>query len=142
MTQVEFRQYQEQTFDSYMKRLIRNEGRNAKKELARRAKREVSLFALPYDELSAVIHEDRYLLEKLGVHSKVGTVEVFDRLLGQAIMSLAPKWRDVIVMYYFLDMSDEKIGGIFRLTTGAIRQRRQIALERLKTMLEDMGYER
>lgn len=141
MTQVEFQQYQEQTFDSYMKRLIRNEGRNAKKELARRAEREVSLSALPYDELPTVSHEDRYHLEKLGVHIKGGEVEVFDRLLGQAVMSLAPKWRDVIVMYYFLDMTDEKIGGILQLTTGAIRHRRQTALERLKTVLEDMDYE-
>lgn len=142
MTQVEFRQYQEQTFDSYMKRLIRNEGRNTKKELARRAAREVSLSALPYDDLPAVTHEDRYRLERLGVHSKAGTAEVLDSLLGQAIMSLAPKWRDVIVMYYFLDMSDEKIGGILQFTMEAIRYRRQIALERLKTMLEDMGYEK
>lgn len=142
MTQVEFQQYQEQTFDSYAKRLIRNEGRNARKELARHAEREVSLSALPYDDLSAVTYEDRYRLERLGIHSKVGAVEVLDRLLGQAIMSLAPKWRDVIVMYYFLDMSDEKIGGLLQLTTGAIRHRRQTAIERLKTMLEDMGYER
>lgn len=142
MTQVEFQQYQEQTFDSYMKRLVRNEGRNAKKELARRAEREVSLSALPYNDLPAVTHEDRYLLEKLGVHSKAGAVEVLDRLLGQAIMSLAPKWRDVIVMYYFLDMSDEKIGGLLQLTTGAIRHRRQTAIGRLKIMLEDMDYEK
>lgn len=142
MTQAEFRQYQEQTFDSYAKRLIRNEGRNARKELARRAEREVSLSALPYGELPAVSHEDKYLLEKLGVHSRAREVEVFDRLLGQAIMSLAPKWRDVIVMYYFLDMSDEKIGGVLQFTTGAIRHRRQVALERLKVILEDMGYER
>lgn len=142
MTQVEFQQYQEQTFDSYVKRLIRNEGRNAKKELAHRAEREVSLFSLPYDELAAVSREDKYHLEKASVHSRAGKVEVLDRLLGQAIMSLAPKWRDVIVMYYFLDMSDEKIGGLLQLTTGAIRHRRQTAIERLKTMLEDMGYER
>ena len=142
MTQAEFRQYQEQTFDSYAKRLIRNEGRTARKELARRAEREVSLYALPYGELPAVSHEDNYVLEKLGVHSRAREVEVFDRLLGQAIMSLAPKWRDVIVMYYFLDMSDEKIGGVLQFTTGAIRHRRQVALERLKVILEDMGYER
>lgn len=142
MTQMEFRQYQKQTFDSYAKRLIRNEGRNAKKELARKAEREVTLSMLPYDDLPAVSHEDRYLLEKVGVHSRAGEIEVFDRLLGQAIMSLAPKWRDVIVMYYFLDMSDEKIGSVLQFTTGAIRHRRQVALERLKTMLEDMGYEK
>lgn len=142
MTQAEFWRYQEQTFDSYAKCLIRNEGRNAKKELARRAKREVSLSALPYDSLSTVSHEDKYLLEKLGVYSRAGEVEVFDRLLGQAIMFLAPKWRDVIVMYYFLDMSDEKIGGVLQLTTGAVHHRRQVALKRLKTKLEGMGYER
>lgn len=142
MTQEEFRQYQEQTFDSYAKRLVRNEGRNAKKELARRAEREVSISVLPYSGLPAICHEDKYLLEKLGVHSRAGEVQVFDRLLGQAIMSLAPKWRDVIVMYYFLDMSDEKIGSVLQFTTGAIRHRRQVALERLKTMLEDTEYER
>lgn len=140
MTQVKFQQYQEQTFDSYAKRLIRNEGRNARKELARQAEREVSLSALPCDDLPAVAHRDKYFLEKVGVHSKAGEVVVFDRLLGQAVMSLAPKWRDVIVMYYFLDMSDEKIGGVLQLTAGAIRHRRQVALERLKTMLEDMEY--
>lgn len=142
MTREEFQRYQEQTFDSYVKRLIKNESIDARRELARQADREVSLSSLPYDDLPAVSHEDRYRLERLGVHSKAGTIEVFDRLLGQAIMSLAPKWRDVIVMYYFLDMSDEKIGGVLQLTTGAIRHRRVVALERLKAMLEDMGYER
>lgn len=142
MTRVEFQRYQEQTFDSYAKRLIKNESIDARRELARQADREVSLSSLSYDDLLAVSQEDKYLFEKLGVHSRAGKVEVFDRLLGQAIMSLLPKWRDVIVMYYFLDMSDEKIGGVLQLTAGAIRHRRQVALERLKTMLEDMGYER
>lgn len=142
MTMAEFQLYQEQTFDSYAKHLIRNESIDARRELAHRAEHEVSLSALPYDDLPAAAHEDKYCLEKLGVHSGAGEVEVLDHLLGQAIMSLAPKWRDVIVMYYFLDMTDEKIGGLLRLTAGAIRRRRQTALERLKTMLEDMGYER
>lgn len=142
MTREEFQRYQEQTFDAYAKRLIRNESIDARRELARRTEREVSLSALPYDDLPAVAHEDKYCLERLGIHSRAGEVEVLDHLLGQAIMSLAPKWRDVIVMYYFLDMSDEKIGGLLQLTAGAIRHRRQTALERLRTMLEDMGYER
>lgn len=142
VTMAEFQLYQEQTFDSYAKRLIRNESIDARRELARRTEREVSLSALPYDDLPAAAHEDKYFLETLDIHSRAGEVEVLDHLLGQAIMSLAPKWRDVIVMYYFMDMTDEKIGGILQLTTGAIRRRRQTALERLKTMLEDMGYER
>ncbi len=138
MTRLEFQLYQEQTFDSYVKLLIRNEARNARKELARRAKREVSLSSLPYGDLPAVSNEGQ---EKFGVHINGGEVEVSDCLLGQAIMSLVPKWRDVIVMYYFLGMSDKKIGGAIHLTTGAVRYRRKMALERLKTMLEAIGYD-
>lgn len=78
----------------------------------------------------------------MNVHIEIGGAEIFDCLLGQAILSLPPKWRNVIVMYYFLDMSDEKIGGVLQLTTEAIHHRRQVALERLNTILEDMGYER
>ena len=142
MTQMEFQRYQEETFDSYVKRLVRNESRNAKQELARQAEREVSLSSLPDNGLLSAAHEDRYLLEKADVHIHAGEVKVFDWLLGQALMSLAPKWRDVIVMYYFWDMTDEKIGSALHLTAGAIRHRRQAAIEHLKTMLEDIGYER
>lgn len=138
MTQEEFQHYQEQTFDSYVKRLIRNESRNAKRQLQRQAEREVSLSSLPYGDLPAVSNEGQ---EKFGVHIKSGEIEIADCLLGQAIMSLAPRWRDVIVMYYFLDMNDEKIGRVIHLTTGAVRYRRKMALERLKKMLEAIGYD-
>ena len=37
-------------------------------------------------------------------------------------------------------MEDTEIGAILKLTTGAIRHRREVALGRLKAMLEGMGY--
>ncbi len=64
MTTQEFVTYQEQTFDSYAKRLIHNEGADAKKELTRRAKRETQLSTLSSAELSALAGEDGYSLEK------------------------------------------------------------------------------
>lgn len=142
MIEANFQRYQEETFDSYVKCLIRNESRNAKQELARQSEREVSLSSLLCGNLANISHEDRYSLEKFGVHIRGGKVDVFDHLLGQAIMSLVPKWRDIIVMYYFLDMGDTEIGAILKLTTGAIRHRRKVALDRLKKLLEDMGYEK
>ena len=138
MTKADFYRYQEQTFDAYVKRLIRNESIDARRELARRAEREVSLTTLPFD----VGREDSYHLEELDVHMPDGAVTVFDHILGMAIRGLAPKWRDVIVMHYFWGLSDEKIGGILHLTAGAIRHRRKKALDRLKKTLEAMGYER
>lgn len=142
MTKEEFQRYQEQTFDSFAKRLIRNESIDAHRELARQGEREISLSSLPCNALPSLSHEDKYLLEKSSVHIKGVEVTVFDRLLGQAMMSLAPKWREVIVMYYFGGMTDEKISAVLQLTAGAIRHRRHAALERLKAILEDMDYER
>lgn len=105
---------------------MRNESRNAKKELVRRTEREISIAFLPYDDLATVTYAEKYSLEELGVHMTGGRVTVYDRLLGQSIMSLAPKWRDIIAMYYFLDMSDEEIGAVFRITDGAVRHCRRL----------------
>jgi len=77
MTAQEFATYQEQTFDSYAKRLIRNEGADAKKELARRAKREAQLSALSPVELSALAGEDRYNLEKVTLFVRENEVNIF-----------------------------------------------------------------
>ncbi len=141
MTTQEFTTYQEQTFDSYAKRLIRNEGADAKKELARRAKREAQLSALSPVELSALVGEDRYSLEKVTLFVRENEVDVFDTVLGQALSFLPPKWRDVLVLYYFLDESDAQIAGRLNMTPSGISHRRKVALSRLKDTLEAMGYE-
>ncbi len=141
MTTQEFTTYQEQTFDSYAKRLIRNEGADAKKELVRRAKREAQLSALSPVELSALVGEDRYSLEKVTLFVRENEVDVFDTVLGQALSFLPPKWRDVLVLYYFLDESDTQIAGRLGMTPAGAGHRRKVALARLKDVLEALGYE-
>jgi len=91
MTTQEFATYQKQTFDSYAKRLIRNEGADAKKELARRAKREAQLSALSPVELSALAGEDEYRPERVTLFVHENEVDVFDTVLGQALSFLPPK---------------------------------------------------
>lgn len=141
MTAQEFATYQEQTFDSYAKRLIRNEGADAKKELARRAKREARLSALSPVELSALAGEDRYSLEKVTLFVRENEVNVFNAVLGQALSILPPKWRDVLALYYFLDESDAQIAGQLNMTPAGVSHRRKVALARLKDALEALGYE-
>lgn len=141
MTAQEFATYQEQTFDSYAKRLIRNEGADAKKELARRARREAQLSALSQVELSALAGEDRYSLEKVTLFVRENEVNVFNAVLGQALSFLPPKWRDVLVLHYFLDESDAQIAERLNMTPAGVSHRRKVALARLKDALEVLGYE-
>ena len=69
-------------------------------------------------------------------------VDVFDGVLGQALSFLPPKWRDVLVCYYFLDESDNQIGTRLNMTPAGVRHRRKVALARLKNALEALGYEK
>lgn len=139
MTTQEFTTYQEQTFDSYAKRLIRNEGADAKKELARRANRESQLSALSPADLAALTTEDTYRPEKVTLFVRDSEVAVFDTALGQALSFLPPKWRDVLLWHYFLDESDEQISVRLNMTPAGVRHRRKVALARLKGALEAIG---
>lgn len=60
MDEQEFILYQEQSFDSFCKTLIRNEGKDARKVIARREKDEISFSYLPDMIMSQFGREDSY----------------------------------------------------------------------------------
>jgi len=99
MTAQEFITYQEQTFDSYAMKLIHNEGADAKKELSRRAKREVPLSALSGEQLVNLCTEDKYTREKRTLYVRDQEVSFFDTELAQALSQLPPKWREILLFY-------------------------------------------
>ncbi len=142
MTLDQFYTYQEQTFDSYVAIVIRNESKDAKKELSRRAKREISLSQLMKDELAQISAADEYNLESMTFFVDGDTVTIRDMLLGQALASLPPQRREVILLSYFLNKNDPQIAAILNLGKDAVFFRRNSTLQRLKEILEDMGYER
>lgn len=142
MTLEQFHTYQEETFDSFIAKLIRNEGKDARKEIARRAEHEISLSQLMEEELAEITSMDTYNLEEMTFTVRDDTVTVNDILLGQAIASLPPMRREVILLSYFMGKNDPQIGALLNLTPNAIRYRRQTTLETLKNILEALGHER
>lgn len=141
MTLEQFYTYQEQTFDSYTATVIRNESKNSKKEIARRAEREISLSQLMKDELAQIAAADDYDLESMTFFVAGDTVKIRNVLLGQAIASLPPQRREVILLSYFLNKNDPQIAALLNLGTDAVFFRRNSSLQRLKKILEDLKYE-
>lgn len=140
MTAQEFATYQEQTFDSYVKRLIRNESADAKRELARRAKREIQLSALSPAEISTLTSRDKYHPEQVTLLVRDHKINILDPDLGQALSFLSPKWRDVLLLHYFLGESDTQISARLNMTPGGVRHRRKVALSKLRCVLEAMEH--
>ena len=142
MTLEQFYTYQEQTFDSYVATIIKNESKDAKKEIARRAKREIALSQLMKEELAQIAVEDHYNLESMTLIVDGDSVTIKDVLLGQAIASLPPQRREVILMSYFLNMNDPQIADLLGIGEDAVFFRRNSTLQRLKKILRGMNYER
>ena len=141
MTLEQFHTYQEQTFDSFLSKLVKNESKNAKKEISRRAEREISMSQLMQGELTRISISDEYSLEKMTFYVSGNEVTVNDILLGQAIAALPPNRRDVILLSYFLNKNDPQIGALLNLTPNAIRYRREKTLQRWKEILEALTHE-
>lgn len=143
MTLSQFYTYKEQAFDSYISKLIKNEGKDAKKEIARRAQHEVAISQLFQSELAQIATSDKYEIDNM-TFSVIGgdTVIISDFLLGKAIAALPPQRREVILQSYFLNKNDVQIASLMHLETDTVNKRRHATLRRLKELLEAIDYER
>jgi len=133
--------YQENLFEAYCKRLIENEGKNDRKKIQRRAKREINLSLLAPADLERMGGKDDYDFGGMTFFVRGLRVTVKDPVLGQALASLTPYRRDVILLSYFMGRSDPQIGAILRRDSSTINYQRNRTLARLKKLLEELDYE-
>lgn len=141
MTVQQFRSYKEQQFDAFCKAVIRNESADAHRALAKRFSREVSVENMVFAELSSLQAVDEYHPDAMSFWVQGRRVMVSDWALGQALRSLPPHRRDVVLLSYFMECSDSQIGKLLNMDTRAVCSRRAAALVRLRSLLEDLSDE-
>ena len=94
------------TFDAFCKKVLRNEARDYLDEIARKHSREISLSGLPVEVMAQLAVYDRYFAEDSAFHILGCTVYVDSSELAQAIAALPKDKQEVILLFYFLEMSD------------------------------------
>ena len=97
------------TFDAFCKKVLRNEARDDLDEIARKRSREISLSELPVEVMEQLAVYDRYFAEDSAFHIPGCTVYVDSPELAQAIAALPKDKQEVILLFYFLEMSDYEI---------------------------------
>lgn len=138
MTLEQFHKYQEQTFDSFTKTTIRNESANAHNEIASRMEKEVSFSCLPHDDLQSFQTVDIYRPYRKTYHVRGNVVHVYDPTLGELLQHISPQRREVILLCYFLGLTDSEIGRLLHIDHKTVNYRRSAALQRLREFLEEM----
>lgn len=136
MTLQNFYSQQEDSFDSFCKTLIRNESINAHKEYSRRAVREISLSSLSPDEWNKLSCCDNTesLSERFTAQGQA--IYVSNAALSDALRFLPPIHREIILLSFFLELSDVEIGRLLQVDARTIGYRRKAALKKLRYALE------
>ena len=97
-------------FGAFCVKVLKNEARCIQREYARRREQEKPLDDLTASELEQTATWDKYFMDEHVFEVQGLPVVVADDLLAEAIAQLPEGKRDVILLSYFLGMSDRRRG--------------------------------
>ena len=128
-------------FGGFCVKVLKNEARYIQREYARRREQEKSLDDLTANELEQTASKDQYfndehVFEVMGI-----PVVVTGNLLADAIAQLPEEKRNVILLSYFLGMSDREISERMNVVRQTISKRRLVTLKELRKYLIKEGFE-
>lgn len=124
-------------FDSYCKRILKNEAIDCFREIQKHRQREIFFSELSEKEWKQLYMEDEYDLDTCSFQVLGYDVEVKDALIAEALNLLSDKKREVVLLAYFLDMSDTEIAKLLNLRQSTIHYHRTSSLKSLKEFLEE-----
>ena len=123
-------------FDTFCKKILKNEVIDYENHLAYRRKHEILFSELSEQEIKQLFMTDDYNLDNYQFQVMGYDIEVKDSLIAEALQSLTEKKRNVILLSYFMDMSDAEIAREMNLVRSTIHEHRKRSLEQMKKIME------
>ena len=127
--------HKQHTFDSFCKKVIRCEASNAYRAIGRRQDLEIPFSQLPEEAMETLATWDVYPWEYTSFPVDGDVILIKDDRLADALTALPQRFRDILLMYWFLKLADREIGERLSLSRRTLNNRRQQAYELLKRMM-------
>ncbi len=128
--------HKQHSFDTFCKTVLRNEVRNDQKARRRKRKRETPISDLTAREQSGLAAPDTYPHKETRFQAAGYSVTVRHEELAGALASLPQDKRDVVLLHYFLGMTDKQIGEKLNIVRRTVSYKRTISLQEMKQLLE------
>ena len=127
----------QEQFDSFCKTILKNHARNYEKQLRRSSRRECFWEDVYKDfklqqYFSVPEYEETYVFRVMNMD-----IRVENFLLGAALEKLDNDRRDIVLLSYFLEMTDQEIAKCLNLIRRTVSYRRGTTLKQLKKILEE-----
>ena len=120
-----------------LKKVVKGIVRNYRKELARRQAKEVSFCELPEIVVEKLIVWDDYESEYTTFDVCGTEIRVLDEELAEALKQLPEQSRNIVLMFFFLDMSDSEIGEKLNINRSTSYRHRRNSLEEIRKQLKE-----
>ncbi|KAA9612733.1 RNA polymerase subunit sigma-70 [Listeria monocytogenes] len=127
----------EHQFDSFCKTVMRNFARDIYDENKRRNEHLISLEALTQTELSRLSIFDDYDSNYIIMASYDYDIRIEDVLIAQAIGKLTKRKQDIILLSFFLSMTNADIATLMDLAESTVHYHKTNALKELKELMEE-----
>lgn len=123
-------------FDRLCQLTLDGEATNYYRHMEYRRNHEVNFSEMTEKDLYSIFVVDEYNLDSSHFQVPGYDIEVKDTLLVEALQALTEKKRNVVLLSYFLDMTDAEIAREMKLVHSTIREHRIRSLELLKKFME------
>ena len=124
----------EQRFDSFCKKVLREESRSIKRKMQREKN-------LLLNAIANLNREDLFLYEKYPsdfyqFNVDQYPIEIENDQLARALKTLSGKKQNIILLAYFLDMTDQEIAANLDTSRALVQKQRQKSLNTIKQKME------
>ena len=126
----------QRVFDAFCKRVLKNEVRDYYNEMERLRNKEVSFSELTEQELEPLAMTDEYFVFEQTFNVLGDEVIVQNEQIAVALNNLLENKRDIILLSYFLELSDGEIGEKLNLIRSTVQYQRTSTLKELKKLLK------
>ena len=128
-------------FGGFCTRVLKNEAKRIHNEYARQRELEKSLEDMTPEELEQTAVMDKYFHDDHVFEVLGKQVVVTGDLLAEAIAKLPDRKRDIILLSYFLGLSDREISEHLHVVRQAVSKHRAGILRELREILQKEGFE-
>lgn len=128
-------------FGGFCTKVLKNEANRIHNEYARQRELEKSLDEMTQEELEKTAVMDKYFHDDHVFDVLGNQVIVAGDLLADAIAKLSARERDIILLSYFMGLTDREISEHLHVVRQAVSKRRASILRQLRKILEKEGFE-
>lgn len=128
----------ENQFDYICKKAIESERKDYFKHLSRLAKHEVSFSDVGDHLVNQFAAKDERSTDFQIFTLNGLSVSVENDLLSEALRNLPEKKREILLLFYFMDMSDSEIADLLKLNRSTVYRNRTSGLVLMKKFMEEL----